>query len=63
MKYTILIIFEIELCNEAWLFAGDLWNFLRLILDLSMQILAADGKYYTQVKYKTMMISTLINNR
>ena len=28
---------------------GDLWDFLRLILDLSMQVLAPHGKYYTQV--------------
>lgn len=27
---------------------GDMWDFLRLILDLSMQVLSPTGKYYTQ---------------
>jgi hypothetical protein len=27
------------------------WEFLRLILDLSMKVLKQDGKYFTQVGY------------
>lgn len=29
--------------------AGSLWDFLRLILDLSMKVLSPNGKYFTQV--------------
>ena len=28
--------------------ADDLWNFLKLILDLSMAVMAEDGHYFTQ---------------
>lgn len=30
------------------------WEFLRLILDLSMKVLKQDGKYFTQVGYLTL---------
>ena len=28
---------------------GSLWEFLRLILDMSMKVLSPSGKYFTQV--------------
>ncbi|GAB0178495.1 spermine synthase [Grus japonensis] len=30
------------------------WEFLRLILDLSMKVLKQDGKYFTQISVKTL---------
>lgn len=33
------------------LYVDSTWEFLRLILDLSMKVLKQDGKYFTQVWY------------
>lgn len=37
--------------KHAWFVADSTWEFLRLILDLSIKVLRPTGKYFTQVSF------------
>ena len=41
---------------------GSLWEFLRLILDMSMKVLASRGKYFTQVNTQHCSMAKLKEN-
>ena len=40
---------EFPIMMSLHFLVGSLWDFIRLILDLSMKVLSPSGKYFTQV--------------
>lgn len=59
-----IVLMHADCIDKTYFFKNpdSTWEFLRLILDLSMKVLKQDGKYFTQVVYLTILSPQTLNN-